>query len=173
MTLKAAMENLLHGAPPMDLAWPIDELVRSGEQARPGEPYGRKVLHRDAHREVLLMYWRGGVWCAPHDHASATGRALVLRGRFRERRWRFDGAALHLLHEQTVDSPSMLSISLGDIHDMCSEDDGGVSLHVYRPGISRMRVFDRDRRESLVVSDDCGAWIPHDSRQVMARERWR
>jgi hypothetical protein len=35
-----------------------------------------------------------------------------------------------------------------------------------------MRVFDRRRRETLVVSEKCGAWIPRDDSLVLSRARW-
>jgi hypothetical protein len=50
--------------------------------------------------------------------------------------------------------------------------DGGVSLHVYVPSITAMAVFDRERRETLVLDDDCGAWIPEDPKLIRGRTAW-
>ena len=48
----------------------------------------------------------------------------------------------------------------------------GVGLHFYLPAITGMRVYDCDRRETLIVGDDCGAWVPADPALVIARTAW-
>ena len=45
-------------------------------------------------------------------------------------------------------------------------------MHHYTPKVEGMRVYDVARRETLIVGDDCGAWIPSDSGHIRARESW-
>jgi len=109
--------------------------------------------------------------CAPHDHGYAAGTVYLVRGRFVERTWRKHDGALEVIATRTFVGPCRVPVGAGDIHDMYAVD-GGVSLHVYRPSIQHMRVFDLARRETLTVADDCGAWVPSREDQVIARERW-
>jgi hypothetical protein len=78
----------------------------------------------------------------------------------------------HEPYRRSFDAPARLPVAAGQIHDM-EASAGGISLHVYLPSIRQMQVFDVTRRETLVVSDDCGAWIPLETGQIVCREAWR
>ena len=134
-------------------------------------PYSRTILHRSQRCEVLLATWGDGARCAPHDHGCARGFVLLLRGRFVERTWARRGPQLVVTQTRIFQAPARLPVDSGSIHDM-QATEGGRSLHVYRPSIRAMRVFDVTRRETLVVSDDCGAWIPSEKGQIVSREPW-
>jgi predicted metal-dependent enzyme (double-stranded beta helix superfamily) len=134
-------------------------------------PYRRAILHRGHRCEVLLATWAEGARCAPHDHGPARGFVLLLRGQFVERTWARRGSDLVVTSTRTLRAPARLPVDQGHIHDMLASA-GGLSLHVYLPSIRRMRVFDVTRRETLVVSDDCGAWIPAETGQIVSREAW-
>jgi len=135
----------------------------------PGEPYGRTLVHADDAHEMILMRWRPGMPCAPHDHGGASGVIHLLEGVFTERVYAREGDRLIVVAERTVTAPAVVTVGPGHLHDM-SCDRAGASLHVYRPRIAAMRVYDLARREALVVSDDCGAWIPSDPTLILARE---
>jgi len=141
-------------------AWPSD-----------GEPYGRRPLHRGPGGEVLLVRWREETFCAPHDHGSAHAMVALLRGRFVERRWRWAADGLAPDAERTFDAPAIMTASESDIHSMKAAGDG-VGLHFYVPAITGMRVYDCDRRETLIVGDDCGAWVPADPALIVDRTGW-
>ena len=160
--------------PPAD-ASVIDALPFPG----PGEPYGRQLLVADAHQETLVMTWRPGATCAPHDHGeTSSGTIHVLHGTFIERRFVLKGGALEPLSETRVSAPALLSIPAGVIHDMqlapgdSQHDAFGLTVHVYRPRIEHMRVYDTAARETLIVVDDQGAWVPTDEARIIAREPW-
>jgi cysteine dioxygenase len=145
-----------------------DLLERLSVPAAPGEPYGRRVLHRDGIGEVVLARWSGKEACAPHDHGTSQGAVFVLEGRFRETVYRMQGGMLEARERREVQRTDVLSVLRDEIHGM-EPLEPSVTLHVYAPPISCMRVFDRDRREALTVRDECGAWIPRDVRLVTAR----
>ena len=136
-----------------------------------GEPYGRRPLYRGPSGEVLLVRWREDTFCAPHDHGAAEGLVALLRGRFVERRWRWGASGLAPTGERTVEAPAIVSARKRDIHSM-KATGGGVGLHFYRPAITGMRVYDCARRETLIVGDDCGAWVPADPALVIERIAW-
>ncbi len=134
-------------------------------------PYRRTILHRGRRCEVLLATWGEGGRCAPHDHGHARGFVLLLRGRFVERTWARCGSGLEVTQTRIFRAPARLPVDEASIHDM-QASEGGLSLHVYRPSIRAMRVFDVTHRETLVVTDDCGAWIPSEAAQIVSRQAW-
>ncbi|MCB9733450.1 MAG: cysteine dioxygenase family protein [Deltaproteobacteria bacterium] len=137
----------------------------------PGEPYGRTLLTADDDHETLIMRWRPGATCAPHDHGDAGGAIHLLEGAFVERRYRHDADGLSLVAVYEHEAPAVVAVEPGCIHDMRSLGPG-TSVHRYSPRIAGMRVYDVERRETLVVSDDCGAWVPRDEALIVAREPW-
>lgn len=141
-------------------------------EAESGEPYGRTLLpSADDACELLAMRWRPGARCAPHDHGSSAGTIHLVEGRFVERRFRFDGAALHVIAEETHEAPALLHIEANVIHDMVAPT-GGLSIHRYTTAIRGMRVWDVSGQNVLVVTDDCGAWIPSDETMIRSSTPW-
>lgn len=134
-------------------------------------PYERHLVSADDDHEILVMTWRIGGLCAPHDHGAAGGRVHLISGTLVERRYRFDGADLSVASEVSFEAPALLDIAPGVIHDMRATP-GTVTVHVYRPRVLGMRIYNREARETLVVSDDCGAWIPHDPNDIQDRIGW-
>jgi predicted metal-dependent enzyme (double-stranded beta helix superfamily) len=149
--------------------WPLEELWRVAALPDEDEPYGRHLLYRDAGGEVLLVRWRPGQFCAPHDHSASTGYVCVLAGALVERHWAWDGKDLVQTAEHRFAAPE--TIPVAGIHSMMAVD-GGLSLHIYLPGVSGMRVYDIARRETLVVADDCGAWVPRRESLIIVRAPW-
>jgi len=135
-------------------------------------PYERRLISADEQHEILVMTWRDGGLCAPHDHGEAGGHVHVISGALIERRYRFDGRELVVESEARAEAPALLAIGPGIIHDMRASP-GTVTVHVYRPRVLGMRIYDVDARETLIVSDDCGAWIPNDPSDIQARFGWR
>lgn len=133
-------------------------------------PYERKLLAADDTSETLAMIWRDGASCAPHDHGAAGGTIHVVSGGVVERRYVFRAGELRVVSESTARAPAILTIAPGVIHDMRAAA-GTITIHHYTPRIHAMRVYDCARRETLVVADDCGAWVPDDA-QVIERIPW-
>lgn len=135
------------------------------------QPYERMPIVADEAHEILVMTWRNGGLCAPHDHGAAGGRVHVISGSLLERRYTFDGRSLVVVSEQRFDAPAVIEMAPEVIHDMRASS-GTVTVHHYTPKVEGMRVYDAERRETLLVSDDCGAWIPSNADDIRARESW-
>ncbi len=138
------------------------------------EPYGRCLLFADDAREVLAMSWRPGATCAPHDHGASGGVVHLIAGRIVERRYAFDGARLTPIGESCHEAPAVLAVAPGIIHDIHAAPGAEtvLTIHHYEPRIAAMRVYDDAGRRTLVVSDDCGAWIPRDPALVREVIAW-
>jgi cysteine dioxygenase len=147
------------------------ELLAMRVDPAPGEPYGRRSLHRDELGEVMLAGW-GEAECAPHDHAAGEGMVHVLAGSFTETEWVWREGLLQRGAVRRWGAGDSIPVVAGTIHSMIAHD-AGTTLHLYRPPISGMRVFDPVRQETLSVRDDCGAWIPRDEGMIVSRLRWR
>ena len=138
----------------------------------PGEPYGRRTLHRDEAGEVMLAGWRTDAACAPHHHAGGVGVVRVLDGAFTEIDWVWRDGILTRGASRRWRAGESIPVIASGIHSMVAHS-AGTTLHLYRPAISGMRVFDPERRQTLSVRDDCGAWVPRDEALVLARVDWQ
>ena len=59
----------------------------------------------------------------------------------------------------------------GHVQQMCAEGVAA-TLHVYRPRIRGMRVWDLDAGRLLVVDDAHGAFVPRDAARIVASRPW-
>jgi hypothetical protein len=123
------------------------------------------VLSAAPECEVMLARWTPGEACAPHDHGASAGWVFYLDQDFEEQSyvWRMDGLAPTeiFLHR----AGSFTEVRREEIHS-CRCFGPGLSLHVYFPRIEKMRVYDLVRRQTVTVTDDCGAWIPDQPQRV-------
>lgn len=149
---------------------PRRQLLGMAEAPINGRPYGRRLLDAGQRGEVLLMSWNPGVRCAPHDHDGAHGAMFVLRGSLVERDYDYHGE-LRLRGQRDLAEGTVFRLPEGRIHDMVGYD-GAVTLHVYVPRIERMRIFDTQRRRTLTVGEDIGAWLPGDDRGIVDVQSW-
>ena len=149
---------------------PGPEMLARVAQARPaldavaqlpadGEPYSRTILRVDDQVEIMLARWRPGHGCAPHDHGGAGGFVIPVEGNFQERRFSWDGPELVVAETATRPQGAPIRITADVIHDMTAVA-GGLTLHLYSPPASSMRVFDLERAEALELVGNYGAWIP-------------
>jgi len=139
--------------------------------ATTAEPYGRKVLFRSEKFEVMLASWTQGAECAPHDHGFSRGVVWLVDGDFVEMHYDLQQDLKTVGKGILRPEGSFLRVTPGDIHSMVASN-GGLSLHIYTPAIHRMKVYDQAQRRTLTVSDDCGAWIPLDTTQILDQEPW-
>lgn len=155
-----------------NFSWPTLELrSHLAPQVYRKEAYSRYPLAVSPQGEIILMRWKQDQFCAPHDHGSSSGYVFLLEGNFIEREWFWESNRLVLGECQSFVAPRLVQVDSRRIHDM-KTTNGGTSIHLYFPPIHRMRVFDCDRQETLIVSDDCGAWIPEEQRLILARTTW-
>jgi cysteine dioxygenase len=144
-----------------------DLVARSKAPTGDGEPYGRRVLHRDGGGEVVLTMWSGRERCAPHDHGTSQGALFVVEGEFRETVYRMQSGLLEAVTQRVLTPGAVLTMRREEIHGL--EPLGpGITLHVYAPPVSCMRVFERDPRDGASPTGTCGAWMPRDVRLTTA-----
>jgi hypothetical protein len=151
---------------------PVDALVGFTCAPSPGEPYGRRLLHRSDYGEAVLVRFSEDTFCAPHDHGDAIAFVQVLRGELVELRFVFDGQDLSIRQSRTLRAPDLLGVPPQTIHCMKGTGDA-LALHFYAPAIEGMRVYDAQVRRTLVVADECGAWVPSDPALVLSEAAWQ
>lgn len=132
-------------------------------------PYGRKKLFATDDVEVIVMNWAGGRDCAPHDHGSSFGWVHVLAGEVRHTLYTLDQNDIpRPYHTRTERCDTRYFAARSMVHSMGNPTDQlTVTVHVYAPPITGMKVYDLEKCSACVVSDDCGAWWPADQRQVV------
>ncbi|SFS52233.1 cysteine dioxygenase [Marininema halotolerans] len=129
-------------------------------------PYGRKLLYQSEHVEVLLMNWAKQFKCAPHDHGDSHGWVHVVKGESTQTVYSLEKEVPIPKHTGISAEGTSFFAPRTMVHDMenCSES-ALITLHVYSPPISGMKVYDLERCMSCIVSKDCGAWWPEEQRQ--------
>ena len=132
-------------------------------------PYGRKVLYNHPRLEVMVATWTRGVSCAPHDHHDSRSAIRVLQGRSHHRMFKcIEGELVEILSERK-EAGDILLCPRRQIHAMGDDDaeDVLVTLHAYAGSIDDMVVY--SDTETLIVSGDCGAWVPEVESNIFGR----
>ena len=159
---KALLQKVSHTDDPVqcvrEFAIPVDELKQLAITAEVGRPYGRKVLYEGELGEVLLVRWCEGKFCALHDHGVGAGVIWFVEGDFDEEFWKWSANRLTCEAQVVRSSGDCCSIGEKVIHRVRARR-GGLSLHFYIPSSAGMRIFDVEGARTLLVEDDCGAWI--------------
>jgi predicted metal-dependent enzyme (double-stranded beta helix superfamily) len=137
-------------------------------------PYARTLLQEDERGELLVMSWQSDVRCVPHGHDGARGAIVVLRGRIEERIFETHGGSLGAVSSmRRAAAGACMQLDEGTVHDMVSIGDSpAVTLHVYRPRIETMRLFDLEEERTLVVDGGAGAWWPVEPGDVRREMSW-
>lgn len=142
------------------------EEIRSELDSPGDKPYYRKLLYQDDEVELLVMNW-SELECAPHDHGSSHGWIQVLNGTTVNTIYEVSENQLPKeLFTEYQEQGKFLFAPKKSVHKM--KDAGGtdlVTLHLYSPPITGMKVYDLETCAACVVSDDCGAWWPEEQRQ--------
>jgi cysteine dioxygenase len=143
----------------------ISELI----QPDASHPYGRRVFLNHPRLEVMVATWTRGVPCAPHDHHDSRSAIRVLQGRSHHRMFQCRMGQLQETLSERKDVDDILLCPPYQIHAM--GDDNAekplVTLHVYTGSIDNMVVY--SDTETLIVSGACGAWVPENTCDVVAR----
>jgi len=134
-------------------------------------PYSRVVLGGERACEIMLARWAPDRLCAPHDHGLSSGWVFYFEHEFEEQSYEWRGGELTPVATHTHRPGRYTEVHRSEIHS-CMAAGSGLSLHVYFPRIEKMRVYDLERRRTLVVADDCGAWIPSRPEQVIEATPW-
>jgi cysteine dioxygenase len=125
----------------------------------------------------MLASWRFFASCAPHDHGFSTGTVLVVEGQFEELsyKWSSDSGDIKadLQSLRRASKGQFLEVEGDTFHSMKNVGQTGITLHFYTPAISNMKVLDLRNKQTLTVSEDCGAWIPTDLHKIKGIQKWQ
>jgi cysteine dioxygenase len=142
----------------------LDPLIRPAGD----KPYYRKLIFKNDEVELLVMNW-SELDCAPHDHGSSHGWIQVINGVSVNTVYEVDGNGVpkEQFSEQHAEGTKFYAPKKG-IHKMQrAEGTSLVTLHLYSPPITGMKVYDLEKCAACVVSDECGAWWPDEDNQKM------
>ncbi len=150
---------------------PLQQFMK--EPLRSEESYYRNKLIVTNDLEVMVASWRQGEECLPHDHGSSNGYVLILQGNFIETGYCCKESNLQAYDKHVrYSAGDMVPVLNGDIHSMRCLDPDGLTLHVYNPPIHRMKIYDSESEATYTVSDETGAWVPSDKREILEVEEW-
>jgi len=143
---------LAHLTWPDSLAIPLDR------------PYARHCLLEWQGHELLLLAWRPSAPTAIHDHGGGHGSAFVLQGTLEEKSWASKEALWRMeaprQRRLTSSQKHSLGIEKEHLHCMESMAETTYSLHHYQGISAPMHIYDPQKRRSLVLAQDHGAWMP-------------
>ncbi|MGV2941650.1 cysteine dioxygenase family protein [Mesobacillus sp. LC4] len=177
MTLKLQAKNVLdelQNPSRHEMKEALEELNLSIDELMPflqsssGKPYYRKLLYKSEDVELLVMNW-SDLECAPHDHGNSHGWIYVLNGTSINSVYEAKNNKLpkELFKEYHHQGQLFFAPKKG-VHKMqAGTTEGLVTLHLYSPPISGMKVYDLEKCAACIVSDDCGAWWPDEQRQQL------
>ncbi|WP_078393156.1 cysteine dioxygenase [Shouchella patagoniensis] len=128
------------------------------------KPYYRQLLFQSKEVELLVMNW-SNLDCAPHDHGNSFGWIQVVSNDCQNTVYKTnDDGIPQELFTQTHRNGKLFLAPRKGIHKMKGRK-GLVTLHLYAPPITGMKVYDLQKCAACVVADDCGAWWPEEQRQ--------
>ncbi|WLR54760.1 cysteine dioxygenase family protein [Mesobacillus subterraneus] len=136
-----------------------EEELKPFLQSSSGKPYYRKLLYKTEDVELLVMNW-SDLECAPHDHGDSHGWIQVLNGTSINSVYEvIDNSLPKELFKEYHHQGKFFYAPQKGVHKMQADAAKGlVTLHLYSPPISGMKVYDLEKCAVCVVSDDCGAW---------------
>jgi cysteine dioxygenase len=133
-------------------------------------PYGRQKLLANDHVEIIIMNWATQRQCSPHDHGSSFGVVSVVQGTIVHDLYTLDQDDIPIKYfSRTEREGTHYFAPKGMVHSMGNPlSSPAITLHIYAPPITKMKVYDLENCLTCVVSDDCGAWWPTEQRQRLA-----
>jgi hypothetical protein len=107
-------------------------------------------LEATEHREAWLLTWLPGQSTGWHDHGGSAGAFVVVQGSLREQRLGA-GEPARLLDRRLLPGDRR-AFGPEYVHDVSSDADASVSIHVYAPRLTRMTRYDLVDGELAVVA---------------------
>ena len=96
------------------------------------EGYGRKLVYKNDHFEILVMSWAPGDYTAIHNHGYTKWGAVQAFGDLEHTTFELDGEKLLTNYKEKLTSGEILSVRQDLIHQMGNPfSDHKISLHVY------------------------------------------
>jgi cysteine dioxygenase type I len=102
--------------------------------------------------EVMLIAWRSGQVTPIHDHRGVMGGMVILSGALVEERFTTPDFRPSLCDRRTRPEGDLSDIGPTVLHRLTPASDRAVSLHVYRPPLRTMGVWDAQGLVSIVPS---------------------
>ena len=119
--------------------------------------YARNIVAQNEWFELVCVCWKPGQRTPIHDHRSSSCAFLVVEGDATE--VVFEQGPDHTLGAEgapAVRRPGYICASWdADIHEVINNSDRDlITLHIYSPALSHIRIYARDTRQ-------CEVWTPH------------
>jgi cysteine dioxygenase len=102
--------------------------------------------------EVMLIAWEKGQVTPVHDHRGVMGGMAVLTGSLVEERFETPGRKPELYETKTRPEGDLCDIGPTVLHRLAPVTSRSVSLHVYRPPLRTMGVWDESGMISIMPS---------------------
>ena len=121
------------------------------------EHYARNKIAQSEWYELVCVCWKPGQRTPIHDHRSSSCAFLVVEGEATETAFEHEpDFTLGAEGEPVVREPGYICASWdADIHEVANESDRDlITLHIYSPALSHVRIYSRDTGRSEV-------WTPH------------
>lgn len=139
--------------------------------------YGRKLVYKSPHFEVMVMSWKPGDFSAIHDHGHTQWGAVKIFGPAEHATFRVEDDHIYTLARWRVKPGDIIGVGHSLIHQMGNptEDQSFISLHVYGDFEERKsitgdaRIFDVDRGEIQRV--DGGVFYHLPTEEVQSVEK--
>lgn len=145
------------------------------------EPYTRTLLANEPKYEIILMNWKRATPCAPHDHGDSWGWVKVISGVYKHTEYQWvnnSKTGQRDLSENIVsffEAGDWIFVPKDMVHTMESIGENSkdnFTLHFYFSPITGMKVFNTESREVLTVTDDCGAWVTENEKQILNMDKY-
>jgi cysteine dioxygenase len=102
--------------------------------------------------EVMLIAWEKGQITPVHDHRGVIGGMAVLTGSLEEERFETPGRRPELYETRTRPEGDLCDIGPTVLHRLMPVTARAVSLHVYRPPLRTMGIWDDSGMISIMPS---------------------
>jgi len=98
-----------------------------------GDSYGRQLVYRGDHFEIMVMSWRPGDYSAIHDHGHTQWGAVQIFGPAEHATFRLEDGYISTLARWTVEVRDVVGVGHSLIHQMgnATKDTFFLTLHVY------------------------------------------
>ena len=127
---------LLCGRVAAELERYLDRVVYSNER------YMRHPILLWDEWEVMLIAWKSGQITPIHDHRGVLGGMTVLSGSLAEERFETPRSKPELFDSRTRPEGDLSDIGPTVLHRLAPTSGTAVSLHVYRPPLRTMGIWD-------------------------------
>lgn len=102
--------------------------------------------------EVMLIAWSSGQITPIHDHRGVMGGMVMLSGTLVEERFTTPNGRPELADDRARPEGDLSDIGPTVLHRLTTRSGRAVSLHVYRPPLRTMGIWDANGMQSIMPS---------------------